>query len=53
MVVSPLLAWATRGRYYLARRQGVDADDGRYLGALRRAAMARTAARVLTSTKAG
>jgi signal transduction histidine kinase/purine-cytosine permease-like protein/FixJ family two-component response regulator len=40
MLVSPLLAWATRGRYYLARRTGAaralevseQVSDGRYLG---------------------
>ncbi len=41
MVASPLIAWATGGRYYLARRtpsataleRELDAPDGRYLGA--------------------
>ncbi|MBI5259116.1 MAG: response regulator [Burkholderiales bacterium] len=35
MLASPLIAWATRGRYYLARRTVEDASYGRYLGSAR------------------
>jgi signal transduction histidine kinase/purine-cytosine permease-like protein/DNA-binding NarL/FixJ family response regulator len=36
-VTAPLIAWATKGRYYIARQAEAAPDTGAYLGAARRA----------------
>ncbi|HSW09074.1 ATP-binding protein [Aquabacterium sp.] len=41
MLASPLIAWLTGGRYYLARRTAEDESVGRYLGADNGARMVR------------